>query len=170
MRPLHHLLLAAALLLSPACLIADDGDEQGYTECGDFLAGGVFEENYCQPGTHCVDPTFSECAEGCLSNENCAEDQRCVKRDGTNVGTCQNQGKAPASNPRDGKPGGATSAGVTACGSFGDEEILCQPSQYCADARFSNCEFGCLSDLNCLGDEECFKAAGQDVGSCRERL
>lgn len=168
MRSISQLTLAASLLLlAPACLIADSGEEQGYTECGDFLAAGAFESNYCQPGTHCVDPTFSECAEGCLSNENCAEDQRCVKRDGTNVGTCQNTGKQPASNPRDGKPGGEVSAGVTPCGSFGDEEIMCQPGQFCEDARFSRCELGCLSDLNCTDSQRCVKAAGADVGSCQ---
>lgn len=163
MRPqLAKLALAATLLLTPACLIAEDGEEQGYTECGDFLAAGVFEKNYCQPGQYCDDPTFSECVDGCLSNENCAEDQRCVKADGTQIGACQNKGKHPATEPRI-----TTPTGATACGTFSGEEVMCQPGQYCEDSRFNRCELGCLSDGNCAPNQLCIKESGEDVGSCQ---
>jgi hypothetical protein len=157
--------LACALaLLSPACLISDDGEDQGYTECGDFLSGGVFESNYCQPGQYCVDPTFSECADGCLSNENCAEDQRCVKGDGTNLGTCQNAVKHPATQPRMEQ---TTEGGVTPCGTSFGQAISCQPGQFCADQRISSCELGCLSDFNCADSQLCIKQDGEDIGSCQ---
>jgi hypothetical protein len=94
------LLLGALVALSPACIMLDsDSGRQGYTECGDFLASSPFEKNYCQPGQYCFDATWSDCRPGCTSNQNCAEDQRCVKADGENLGTCQNA-KRPATNPR----------------------------------------------------------------------
>ncbi|MEC9442972.1 MAG: hypothetical protein VYE40_17900 [Myxococcota bacterium] len=91
----------AMMWVGQGCIIdlAPEADEPGYTQCGDFLADPG-QKNYCQPGQYCEDPTFSECIEGCLSNENCADDQRCVKSDGQNVGTCQAEIKRPASNPR----------------------------------------------------------------------
>lgn len=99
-------MLAMALGAAPGCVFIDEGpfgasqaDEQGYTECGDFFADPG-DHIYCQPGQYCVDPTFSECEAGCLSNENCAEDQRCVKGDGYDIGTCQAKIKRPASQPR----------------------------------------------------------------------
>ncbi len=94
---------AVGLMGMTGCVVIegdDEQDRQGYTECGDFLAPSDKDYNWCPPGQYCADPTFSECISGCLSNENCAEDQRCIKADGDNVGTCQNEIKRPASNPR----------------------------------------------------------------------
>jgi hypothetical protein len=143
-------------MLAPGCLIIDQtgGEEmsRGYNECGDFGADGTV---YCQPGEYCEDPTFSDCKPGCLSNENCAEDQRCVKSDGRQVGACQNKGKQERER-----------SGVVQCGEFAGETQYCQPGQYCEDATFSDCEPGCLGDYNCPPEEICFKAMGEDVGSC----
>ena len=60
----------------------------GYTACGDFFApdGDV---NTCQPGSFCSNATFSKCAPGCLSDQNCSPEQLCIKDSGRNRGTCQ---------------------------------------------------------------------------------
>lgn len=60
----------------------------GYTECGNFMAG-FGDDNECQPGSYCADATFSRCAPGCLSDQNCSPEQVCVKATGRNKGTCQ---------------------------------------------------------------------------------
>lgn len=157
-------------VMSSGCLVFNDGPlfgdapEQGYTECGDFLADPG-QDIMCPPGRYCEDPTFSECADGCLSNENCAEDQRCVKADGTQIGSCQAEVKRPASNPR-GVEGNERPAGLTSCGE-GDNASTCQPGQYCDNAYFGLCDEGCLSDLNCGDEQLCEKAPGEDVGSCQ---
>lgn len=149
-----------------------DGPEQGYTECGDFLADPG-EDILCQPGQYCDDPTFSECADGCLSNENCADDQRCVKADGTQIGSCQAEVKRPASEPRNGagdvvEGSDAMSGlhGFTYCGE-GAEQISCHPGQYCSSPRYGYCTKGCLSDLNCGDEQLCVKEDGHDEGSCQ---
>ena len=60
----------------------------GYTECGDFFAPAG-DVNTCQPGSFCSDATFSKCAPGCLSDQNCSPEQVCVKQHARNRGTCQ---------------------------------------------------------------------------------
>lgn len=61
----------------------------GYTACGDFFASHG-AQNQCQPGQYCADDTFSKCAQGCLSDVNCAGNQVCAKDPGMQVGICQN--------------------------------------------------------------------------------
>ena len=61
----------------------------GYTACGDFFASHG-AQNQCQPGQYCADDTFSSCAQGCLSDVNCAGNQVCAKDPGMQVGICQN--------------------------------------------------------------------------------
>lgn len=78
----------AFALLGTACVFMDDDDSphvRGYTECGTFLGGAT-----CSPGQHCSDPGFSECANGCLSDVNCASNQACFKSPGQQVGVCEN--------------------------------------------------------------------------------
>jgi hypothetical protein len=46
---------------------------------------------------------------------------------------------------------------------------VCQAGQYCADATFSDCVLGCLSNANCADDQSCEKEPddfGGDVGTC----
>lgn len=148
------------LVCTPACLLLDgpvlwDSPEPGYTECGDFVSNGTV---YCTPNQYCEDPTFSECALGCLSNDNCADDQRCVKSDGTDIGTCQAKVKIREPGSR---------AGLTPCGEKFGEEVTCQPGSYCESSVFSNCDPGCLSDANCLTNQTCDKSSGEQVGICR---
>lgn len=165
--------MAGALVLSvlaSGCLVFNEGPllgnspEQGYTECGDFLADPG-EDILCPPGRYCEDPTFSECVDGCLSNENCAEDQRCVKADGKQIGSCQAEIKRPASEPR-GDRESSRPAGFTTCGE-GSDAATCQPGQYCDNAYFSLCDEGCLSDLNCGDEQLCIKEQGENVGTCQ---
>lgn len=156
-------LLQGCLVLGDGPLFGDE-PKQGYTECGDFLADPG-EDIMCPPGKYCEDPTFSECSDGCLSNENCADDQRCVKADGKQVGSCQAEIKKPASNPRGDKSTGLQQ-GFTQCGE-GEDQATCQPGQYCSNAYFGLCDNGCLSDLNCGEEQLCVKEAGEDEGSCQ---
>ena len=157
-RTLSQLALAAlALQFSTACLILDglsEEDRPGYTACGDFLSDGTV---YCAPGSYCEDPTFSECLPGCLSNDNCNDEQRCIKSDGDNLGTCQHPKNRPDSP-----------SGATPCGNFGGDEATCAPGTYCEDITFSNCEPGCVSSANCGPNAFCDVPADDPVGICRE--
>lgn len=55
----------------------------GYTSC----SFSSLTENCCQPGQYCEDASFEDCAIGCLSQENCTEDQTCDLTGGP-PGTC----------------------------------------------------------------------------------
>ncbi len=55
--------------------------------------------------------------------------------------------------------------GYTECGSFLGGES-CSPGQYCEDPTFSECDNGCLSDVNCASNQYCYKTGGQNVGIC----
>lgn len=62
------------------------------------------------------------------------------------------------------------SSGQTSCGSLATgESVSCQPSQYCADSILTRCESGCLSDMNCTGNETCAKESGQNSGFCQRK-
>lgn len=61
--------------------------------------------------------------------------------------------------------------GFTPCGDFlapPGEKVICHPNQYCADATFSDCATGCLSEYNCTENQICVKEPGEDVGSCEQ--
>lgn len=152
-------ILAVMMVMSGCLLIEDDQPPaKGHTACGDFISDGTV---FCAPGSYCVDPTFSECRPGCLSNENCAEDQRCVKADGSNLGTCQNQFKIRPEEP--------AMVGSTECGSeFDGTPSYCQPGSYCANPTFERCVPGCLSDANCYTNELCVKPEGSPTGVCQK--
>lgn len=60
----------------------------GYTTCGDFFAPGR-GVNQCHPGSYCSNATFSKCTPGCLSDQNCSQEQVCQKHPGQPTGTCQ---------------------------------------------------------------------------------
>ena len=61
-------------------------------------------------------------------------------------------------------------SGMTSCGRLPTgEEVSCQPSQHCADATLNRCDLGCLSDMNCPGNEHCVKDSGQSVGLCQRK-
>ena len=89
----------AGIALGVACEKEGDGDDggcdedtKGFTECNLLT---------CQPGQYCD----VGCANGCLSDVNCACNQVCDKPAGQNVGTCV--AKAP-------EPTGTTGAATTA--------------------------------------------------------
>ena len=73
--------------ICPECFHAPA--RSGYTACGDFFASNG-AQNQCQPGQYCADDTFSKCAQGCLSDVNCAGNQVCSKDPGMQIGICQN--------------------------------------------------------------------------------
>lgn len=58
----------------------------GFTACGDFPSG---EPQQCEPGEYCIDLEFSECATGCLDNDNCQPPAACVKPGLADVGACR---------------------------------------------------------------------------------
>lgn len=59
----------------------------GRTQCGEV--GG--DKQYCEANRYCADQILSRCADGCASNNNCAEDQTCVKSAGEDFGSCMNK-------------------------------------------------------------------------------
>lgn len=56
----------------------DDKTKAGETACGQVT---------CQAGQYCDNMI---CANGCLANTNCGDDQTCVKEGSNNVGACKN--------------------------------------------------------------------------------
>jgi hypothetical protein len=101
------------------------------------------------------------CNNGCLSNDNCAADQRCVKSDDEDRGTCQNS-KRPTDDPRE--PNNRN--GLTLCGTNDGVRTTCELGYFCADPGAALCEPGCLSDANCGYEQGCEKAPGEHVGVC----
>lgn len=114
---------APMLLLLAACGGSDSTDPascdaatQGQTSCGaDFT-------QTCKAGQYCSDETFSECSNGCLSDNNCACNQTCVIGAGETVGTCRNRQTAVCGN-------GMCEAGETAASCASD----CAQSAVCGN-------------------------------------
>lgn len=63
-----------------------DDLEPGYTKCGDERIPADFA--ICQPSQYCAIYREGSCASGCLSEDNCTENQQCIKQPGENVGVC----------------------------------------------------------------------------------
>lgn len=66
-----------------------------------------------------------------------------------------------------GDDGGMAGNGMTDCGMFGDEAVVCQAGQYCQDQVLSTCVNGCLSNDNCTSEQTCEKESGEEVGTCQ---
>lgn len=120
----------------------------GRTPCGNFPD---LQDKFCQAGQYCEDMTISSCASGCLSDNNCANNQTCAKEDGENVGSCQN------------KPGSVDAACDAVCAKM----QACDPmvtaeqcNQFCAGVS-SECR-ACVADANCADPEECWSVCGFD--------
>lgn len=109
----------------------------GQTDCG---GTGII----CQAGQYCADPTFGTCENGCLSNDNCSDDQTC-DLDGGSPGTCVNIG---------GGGGGGTSDDDTGGGGGDSSENLDVCQDACDDLDFFCVEEG--------------EATGQDLTDCAE--
>lgn len=58
----------------------------GYTQCGDPYDPHYYE--ICQPSQYCYSSFLGDCSGGCLSEENCTDNQICAKEAGENVGVC----------------------------------------------------------------------------------
>ena len=74
-------------------------------------------------------------------------------------------------DPFDRSDGRHLAQGFTPCGDFlapPGEKVICNPNQYCADATFSKCFTGCLSEYNCTENQRCVKEVGEDVGYCKQ--
>lgn len=132
---------------------------QGYTPCNDYPdpTYGVI----CHPNQYCGHQGMGWCFRGCLSEDNCTENQVCVK-DGRDVGTCISEEEYAARNR-----GEDLDPGFTACGDPASSRFsICQPGQYCASAYWGSCELGCLSEVNCTENQICEKDAGEHLGIC----
>jgi len=148
--------IALTLLFLAGCGDQDGGatgsvdDDRGFTECGDF------EE--CQPGQYCEDSVFGECAEGCLSNVNCASDQVCSIPDGQSVGTCENTGKnsggGGGGNGGNGGNGG-DGGGVGECASAEEDDCLAMCDIADACGTFTPADYaGCVGICGYLEGED----------------
>jgi hypothetical protein len=56
--------------------------------------------------------------------------------------------------------------GYTSCGDFAGDDAVCQPGQFCADEMWSECEIGCLSDVNCASNQICILTRPREAGYC----
>ncbi len=70
------------------------GLNSGESECGNVT---------CAAGQYCLDPTFDDCTNGCVSDANCAGDSVCTDIDFGGEGICS-ESTAPGTpvTPRDG--------------------------------------------------------------------
>lgn len=131
----------------------------GYTPCNDYPnpTYGVI----CHPNQYCGNQSFGRCYTGCLSEDNCTENQACVKN-GRSIGTCisndELEGRAE---------GQELDEGYTACGNPGTTRYsVCHPGQYCSSSYWGDCSLGCLSERNCTENQYCEKQSGAHVGIC----
>ena len=122
MKALNRLFLFALMILTVFALSAcgddddsgDDGDtsstssgtssSSSSSSSGGSSSGGdgttvcsapSLPEVICAAGQYCADQNFQDCQNGCLSNDNCAGDQTCIKAAGEDVGSCQNNTTTP---------------------------------------------------------------------------
>ena len=121
-------------------------DNAGQTPCGNFPE---FEDKFCQAGQYCKDMTFSECASGCLSDNNCASNQTCAKENGEQVGVCQNKPMMVDGECE------AVCTKMKACDPTITNETC---NQFCAGVS-SACR-ACVADANCADPEACLSACG----------
>lgn len=70
------------------------GGGGGSTDC--TPPGFEDSPTLCQAGQYCADSTLANCEAGCLSNQNCSDDQGCEIPAGASEGVCVNQGSAVA--------------------------------------------------------------------------
>ncbi|MBA2663570.1 MAG: hypothetical protein H0U74_14875 [Bradymonadaceae bacterium] len=160
------------LLLPLGCgVMADTGGDredredrklaQGYTPCNDFPnpTYGVI----CHPNQYCGSQRFGTCYTGCLSDDNCTDEQACYKSSGQNLGTCTSRALLEAR-----RTGENLDPGYTSCGDplNASRFAICHPGQYCSSDYFGSCTLGCLSELNCTERQDCVKAPTKHVGAC----
>lgn len=139
----------------------------GVTDCG--------EGAKCQAGQYCADPRFSECSVGCLSNTNCAADQKCVSV-GDGVGKCSLDATTPpadmATTPAPGDM--TTTPPPTGCG-----------DGVCTEAERNSCAADCEELFNSALDicdgynffmcfqpgelQECYDAVGNATVAQRKQ-
>lgn len=105
----------------------------GITPCGNFPDQVA---KSCQASQYCQDEGFSKCAAGCLSDNNCTENQTCIKTGGANEGTCQT--KPSGGGGAGGSVGAGGATGGSACDgtAFTDACKLCSLSPMCSDPTF----------------------------------
>ncbi len=165
----NYFLLSALAFVCGCIGLDDDGYNhqdgralaQGYTPCND-APGANPEGVICSPNQYCGDQKMNWCFRGCLSDDNCSDEQICSKKPGNNVGSCLTwEDIQPVQRDLD--------PGYTACG---DERIpvafeICQPSQHCESYRDGRCVSGCLSEDNCTENQTCQKDEGKNTGVCR---
>lgn len=101
----------------------------GITPCGNFPDQVA---KSCQASQYCQDEGFSKCAAGCLSDNNCTENQTCIKAGGANEGTCQTKSTGGGGSGTGGATGGSACDGTA----FADACKLCSLSPMCADPNF----------------------------------
>lgn len=126
-----------------------DGGSEGVTDC---TPPGLEQVN-CQAGQYCADSVLGVCENGCLSNDNCAADQECVKEEGEDVGSCQNTGGSGTEGPT--------------LEEFCDKALACDPTgtmEQCEmiyNATIAECH-QCWVDSNCgdILDGVCDQACG----------
>lgn len=135
---------------------------QGYTPCSDYPnpTHGVI----CHPSQYCSSQNLGICHTGCLSQDNCSHEQFCLKTDNQRVGTCIDHETYEAR-----RTGEDLDPGYTACGDPDTPSrfSVCHPSQHCSSDYFGQCSAGCLSEHNCTELQECVKASGENLGTCR---
>lgn len=85
----------------------------------------------------------------------------CTSDDGSDT---KGEDESGGNGDGDGDGGGD---GVTDCTPPGLPTVECAAGQYCADPVLAVCENGCLSNANCLSDQTCVKADGENVGTCQ---
>lgn len=79
------MLALGALAWGSGCVVIEDGDlDRGWVQCGPEDRDIV-----CQPGTYCSSVQLAICHEGCVSDANCMEHEKCLKdSEDDRVGDC----------------------------------------------------------------------------------
>ncbi len=155
---MKSLVMSLSVLALVACDASGGGGGGGAMPTGAQACGTTFEGApvVCKAGQYCQDQNLAICESGCLSDDNCASNQTCVKTSGANVGACQNVSSPEpdvTSTPDQG-PGPTD----TPCRSACDEARTCG---FLSATEVAACKQGCDFDAQLAqAIADCVDAAG----------
>lgn len=100
----------------------------GQVKCGTGVMG---EEVKCSANQYCADAVLARCEIGCLSDDNCTFEQKCIKESAKNIGTCQTFAKDPC------------------------EGIQCEANQQCREGKCFDISTDPCENVQCNANEVC---------------
>jgi len=152
---MRSFLLTLTLLAAAGC--SNTNSNNGETACGEFTT--------CTAGRYCIDEVFGFCETGCLSNENCADDQVC-DLDDASPGMCVNLEGTPidTEEPTDG-PGDSSDYLSDCQDACGDFSFFCEDEVTLFETELTACAQAC-ADGSPAERQELITCADLPIAEC----